>query len=86
MVPPRIDIVNKDLIEAGNSIDAMKDVDGTRELVIKSQQAKNEQVMVCVSDTGVGLPQQQADEIYNAFFTTKQHGIGMGIVHQPFYR
>ena len=39
-----------------NSIDAMKDVDGTRELAIKSQRAENEQLMVSVSDTGVGLP------------------------------
>jgi len=30
--------------------------------------------MVSVSDTGVGLPSQQADQIFNAFFTTKRHG------------
>jgi len=62
-----------------NSIDAMKDVDGTRELVIKSQRAENEQLQVCVSDTGVGLPPEQADQIFNAFFTTKPHGTGMGL-------
>jgi len=62
-----------------NSIDAMKDVDGTRELTIKSQRAENEQVVVSVSDTGVGLPSQQADQIFNAFFTTKPHGTGMGL-------
>jgi len=62
-----------------NSIDAMKDVEGTRELVIKSQQAENEDLLVSVSDTGVGLPQQQADQIFNAFFTTKLHGTGMGL-------
>jgi len=39
-----------------NSIDAMKDVDGTRELAVESQRAENEQPMVSVSDTGVGLP------------------------------
>ena len=61
-----------------NSIDAMKDVDGTRELMIKSR-AENEQVLVSVSDTGVGLPPQQADQIFNAFFTTKPHGTGMGL-------
>ena len=54
-----------------NGIDAMKDVEGTRELGIKSQRAENEQVLVSVSDTGVGLPAQQADQIFNAFFTTK---------------
>jgi NO-binding membrane sensor protein with MHYT domain/two-component sensor histidine kinase len=62
-----------------NSIDAMKDVDGTRELAIKSHRTGNEQLMVCVSDSGVGLPSQQADQIFHAFFTTKPHGIGMGL-------
>ncbi len=62
-----------------NSIDAMKDVDGTRELTIHSRSAESEQVMVSVSDTGVGLPSQQADQIFNAFFSTKAHGTGMGL-------
>src|SRR6266481_1630826 len=62
-----------------NGIDAMKAVDGTRELAIKSQRAENEQVLVSVSDTGVGLPPQRADQIFNAFFTTKPHGTGMGL-------
>jgi signal transduction histidine kinase len=35
--------------------------------------------MVSVSDTGVGLPSQQADQIFKAFFTTKLQGIGMGL-------
>jgi C4-dicarboxylate-specific signal transduction histidine kinase len=62
-----------------NSIDAMEGVDGTRELAIKSQRAESEQVLVSVSDTGVGLPQQQAEQIFKAFFTTKPHGTGMGL-------
>jgi NO-binding membrane sensor protein with MHYT domain/two-component sensor histidine kinase len=62
-----------------NSIDAMKDVDGTRELAIKSRRAENEQLMVSVSDTGVGLPPQQAKQIFDPFFTTKVHGTGMGL-------
>jgi PAS domain S-box-containing protein len=62
-----------------NGIEAMKDVDGTRELAIKSQRAENEQVLVSVSDTGVGLPPHQTDQIFNAFFTTKPHGTGMGL-------
>jgi signal transduction histidine kinase len=57
----------------------MKDVDGMRELAIKSQRAENEQLTVCVSDSGVGLPPQQADQIFYAFFTTKLHGTGMGL-------
>jgi C4-dicarboxylate-specific signal transduction histidine kinase len=62
-----------------NGIDAMKDVDGTRELAITSEPAEGEQVMVSVGDTGVGLPAGQADQIFNAFFTTKLHGTGMGL-------
>jgi C4-dicarboxylate-specific signal transduction histidine kinase len=62
-----------------NSIEAMKEVDGARELAIKSQRTDREEVLVSVSDTGVGLPRQQADQIFNAFFTTKPHGTGMGL-------
>src|SRR6202521_247142 len=62
-----------------NSIDAMKDVKGTRDLAITSQRGDDEQLLVSVSDTGVGLPPQQADQIFEAFFTTKQHGTGMGL-------
>jgi signal transduction histidine kinase len=62
-----------------NSIEAMKDVDGTRELAIKSGRAENEQLMVSVSDTGIGLPPRQENRIFDAFFTTKVHGTGMGL-------
>jgi signal transduction histidine kinase len=62
-----------------NGIDAMKEVNGARDLLIQSQRADNEQLLVAVSDTGVGLPPQQADQIFNAFFTTKPHGTGMGL-------
>jgi len=62
-----------------NGIDAMKDVDGTRELAIRSERSETDQVLMSVSDTGVGLPTQQADQIFNAFFTTKPHGTGMGL-------
>jgi C4-dicarboxylate-specific signal transduction histidine kinase len=62
-----------------NAIDAMKEVDGTRELAIKSERAENEQILLTVSDTGVGLPAQRAEQIFKAFFTTKAHGTGMGL-------
>src|SRR5580692_9378132 len=62
-----------------NSIDAMKDLDGTREVTIKSQRTGNEHILLSVIDTGVGLPVQQADQIFEAFFTTKVQGIGMGL-------
>jgi signal transduction histidine kinase len=62
-----------------NGIDAMKNGDGPRELTIKSQRLENGQLMVSVSDTGVGLPVEEADQIFTAFFTTKPHGTGMGL-------
>ncbi len=62
-----------------NAVDAMKDVDGTRELSIRSQQAEDGRLMVSITDTGVGLPSQQADQIFNSFFTTKPNGTGMGL-------
>ena len=62
-----------------NSIDAMKEVDQIREVSIRSESTDSQQLMISVSDTGVGLPPQQADQIFNAFFTTKPHGIGMGL-------
>lgn len=62
-----------------NSIDAMKEVDGTRELTIYSQRTTKDEVLMSVNDTGVGLPPQQAGQIFDAFFTTKPHGTGMGL-------
>jgi PAS domain S-box-containing protein len=62
-----------------NSIEAMKDVDGIRELVITSQRAENEQILLSVSDTGIGLPPQLTEQIFDPFFTTKPHGTGMGL-------
>jgi PAS domain S-box-containing protein len=62
-----------------NSIDAMKDVDRTRELAIRSHHAEDRQVMISVTDSGVGLPSEQTNQIFDAFFTTKSHGLGMGL-------
>jgi signal transduction histidine kinase len=57
----------------------MKDVEGIRELAIKSQLGENEQLLVTVSDTGMGFPPQLAEQIFDPFFTTKPHGTGMGL-------
>lgn len=62
-----------------NSIEAMKDVGGIRELVIKSQRVEDEQILVSVSDTGIGLPPHLAEQIFAPFFTTKPNGTGMGL-------
>ena len=62
-----------------NGIEAMRDGDETRELVIRSQQAEDNRLMISVSDTGVGLPRQHAEQIFDAFLTTKPQGTGMGL-------
>jgi C4-dicarboxylate-specific signal transduction histidine kinase len=62
-----------------NGIDAMKDMNSGGELTIRSQQGENGQLLISVSDTGVGLPPQEADQIFDAFFTTKLHGTGLGL-------
>jgi len=62
-----------------NGIEAMKDLSAGGELIIKSEQAEDCRLLVSVSDTGVGLPAGQPDQIFDAFFTTKAQGIGMGL-------
>jgi len=62
-----------------NGIEAMKGVDGIREMVIKSQRAEAERILVSVSDTGIGFPPELAERIFEPFFTTKLHGTGMGL-------
>jgi len=60
-----------------NGIEAMKDLGG--ELTVKSQLCPDGQLMISISDTGVGLPAEKADHIFDAFFTTKSQGSGMGL-------
>jgi PAS domain S-box-containing protein len=62
-----------------NSIDAMKDLDEKGEIVIKTQRMENGHILVTVMDTGIGLPSQLGDQIFDAFFTTKPDGLGMGL-------
>ena len=60
-----------------NGIEAMKETGGV--LTVKTERSECGQVMISVSDTGVGLPAEKADEIFSAFFTTKSQGSGMGL-------
>jgi signal transduction histidine kinase len=60
-----------------NGIEAMQDTRG--ELTIKSELRQDGDLLISVSDTGVGLPAGKAGEIFSAFFTTKPQGSGMGL-------
>jgi signal transduction histidine kinase len=63
---------------AMNAVEAMKRVEGARELTVSSKRDGSGEVMVCVADTGVGLPPEK-NRIFDAFFTTKPQGTGMGL-------
>ncbi len=60
-----------------NGIEAMRGIGG--ELTIMSELGQDGQLLISVSDTGVGLPAENANEIFDAFFTTKPQGSGMGL-------
>jgi PAS domain S-box-containing protein len=60
-----------------NGIEAMKETGGV--LTVKTERGEDGQVLISVSDTGAGLPAGREDEIFNAFFTTKPQGSGMGL-------
>ena len=60
-----------------NAIEAMKDTGG--ELTIRSRVNPEGQLVISISDTGVGLPAENADRIFDAFHTTKPQGTGMGL-------
>jgi signal transduction histidine kinase len=63
-----------------NGIEAMNEVmDRARELSIRSQKLDPNRVLVSVQDCGCGLESDQLDHVFEAFFTTKPGGIGMGL-------
>src|SRR5215472_1985231 len=62
-----------------NGIEAMKDTSTPGKLTISSEKNGNNQLVVSVADTGVGLQTDNANQIFNAFFTSKSEGTGMGL-------
>jgi PAS domain S-box-containing protein len=63
-----------------NGAEAMQSVtDRPRELVIQSRQEETQQVLVGVTDSGVGISAENADRLFVPFFTTKSSGMGMGL-------
>jgi PAS domain S-box-containing protein len=62
-----------------NAIDAMNETKVAKDLTIKSQRNPEDQLLISVRDNGVGLPAQLGDKIFDAFFTTKPQGTGMGL-------
>jgi PAS domain S-box-containing protein len=62
-----------------NGIEAMQDTKSGGQLTIRSLRGEGGQSLISVSDTGKGLPPDRADQIFNAFFSTKAQGTGMGL-------
>jgi len=63
-----------------NSIEAMSAVtDRSRDLLIRSCKYESDEVLVAVQDSGIGVDRQNLEEIFNAFYTTKSQGMGMGL-------
>ena len=62
-----------------NGIDAINEADMAGDLTIKSQRNAADQVLISIRDTGIGLPPEQADKVFDSFFTTKPQGTGMGL-------
>jgi signal transduction histidine kinase len=60
-----------------NGIEAIKDEKG--ELTVSSKRTADSQLLVSVRDSGIGLPAGEVDRIFDAFFTTKEQGTGMGL-------
>ena len=63
-----------------NASDAMSTVrDRPRQLLIRSQRDNADQVCLSVEDTGVGVDPERVDQLFEAFYTTKSAGMGMGL-------
>ena len=63
-----------------NAIEAMSEVsEGSRELLIGTSTTETDSVLVTISDSGPGLSQTNPERIFDAFYTTKTSGLGMGL-------
>ncbi len=62
-----------------NAIEAMAEVDGPRVLRLQAEKGDHDGVSIKISDTGPGIDPERLDSIFDAFVTTKSHGIGLGL-------
>ena len=63
-----------------NAVDAMSTItDRVRVLKVSSRFVSGQSVLIDVADTGTGIEAEKVDGLFDAFFTTKPHGTGMGL-------
>src|SRR5262249_4052137 len=62
-----------------NAVDSMADVDGRARVLIASSKIADGQVTVTISDTGVGVDPASKERLFDAFYTTKSGGLGLGL-------
>jgi C4-dicarboxylate-specific signal transduction histidine kinase len=63
-----------------NGFEAIGDAgDGSRELVVRASEDEPDSVKISVQDSGIGIDEEHRDLLFNAFFTTKAEGLGMGL-------
>jgi PAS domain S-box-containing protein len=83
VLPVMVDLVQIEQVLLNlvrNAIDAMKQVDiSQRKLLLKTERINNEMVQVLVNDTGPGMPAETLEHLFDAFFSTKESGMGMGL-------
>jgi C4-dicarboxylate-specific signal transduction histidine kinase len=88
MLAPDLPIVHADRVQVQqvvlnlvmNGIEAMREiVNRPRVLLLKSEMSNNQHIAVSIEDSGVGLDPTQVGRLFDAFFTTKAEGMGMGL-------
>jgi signal transduction histidine kinase len=64
---------------AMNGMDAMSEISGQRELMIRSLRKSEREALISIEDQGTGVPEDIRERLFEPFFTTKQNGTGMGL-------
>jgi two-component system sensor kinase FixL len=83
---PKLDLVLADKVQVQqvllnlmrNAIEAME-TSQRRELIVSTSAAQDDMITISVSDTGSGIPPEMMSQLFQPFFTTKRHGMGVGL-------